>query len=118
MKRSIYSYCAVPLKFMPKSSSSLDLVLPSRPAGVPAYRWLYSALRDEILHGGLRPGARLLATRDLARQYHLARGTVINAFDQLKSEGYGAGTIGSGTYVSEILPDTLLSTGRQGSRLV
>jgi DNA-binding transcriptional MocR family regulator len=42
-------------------------------------RWLCWALRAEILEGRLRPGARLPATRDLARQYGLARGTIVNA---------------------------------------
>ncbi len=71
---------------------------------------------------GLRPGARLLATRDLARQYGLARGTIVNAFEQLKSEGYVDGSVGSGTYVSKILPDELLhvpqenGTGRSAPR--
>jgi GntR family transcriptional regulator/MocR family aminotransferase len=75
---------------------------------MPAYRWLYSALRSEILSGRLRPGARLPATRDLARQYALARGTIVNAFDQLRSEGYIEGAVGSGTYVSKVLPEALL----------
>jgi len=44
----------------------------------------------------------------LARQYRLARGTIVNAFDQLKSEGYIQGSVGSGTYVNKILPEELL----------
>jgi GntR family transcriptional regulator/MocR family aminotransferase len=65
----------------------------------------------------LRPGTRLPATRDLARQYRLARGTIVNAFDQLASEGYVEGSVGSGTYVSKVLPDRLLHVGsRQGDQ--
>jgi GntR family transcriptional regulator / MocR family aminotransferase len=71
--------------------------------------WLYGALRTEILQGHLRPGTRLPATRDLAAQYGLSRGTVVTAFEQLKSEGYVQGTVGSGTFVSEVLPDDLLT---------
>jgi GntR family transcriptional regulator/MocR family aminotransferase len=78
-----------------------------------ANRWLYEALRAKILEGGLRPGTRLPATRDLARQYGLARGTIVNAFEQLKSEGYVDGSVGSGTYVSKILPDELLQVPRE-----
>jgi GntR family transcriptional regulator/MocR family aminotransferase len=70
-------------------------------------------LRARILEGGLRPGARLPATRDLARQYGLARGTIVNAYEQLKSEGYVDGSVGSGTYVSRILPDELLQVPRE-----
>ena len=93
---------------MAKQATSFGLTLPSRGPGTPAYRWLYEALRREILEGRLRPGARLPATRDLARQYGLARGTIVNAFEQLKSEGYAEGSVGSGTYVSKVLPDELL----------
>ena len=61
------------------------------------------------------PGARLPGTRDLARQYGLSRGTIVNAFEQLKSEGYVEGSVGSGTYVSRALPDELLR-GRRPAR--
>jgi GntR family transcriptional regulator/MocR family aminotransferase len=93
---------------MAKKSASYELTLPHPHPGVPAYQWLYEALRSEILGGRLRPGARLPATRDLAQQYGLSRGTIVNAFDQLASEGYVEGSMGSGTYVSKVLPDGLL----------
>jgi DNA-binding transcriptional MocR family regulator len=73
---------------MPKRTTTFELMLPPRDPGAPAYRWLYAALRAEILAGRLRPGARLPGTRDLARQYGLSRGTIVNAFEQLRSEGY------------------------------
>ncbi len=75
---------------------------------MPSYRWLCTVLRAEILEGRLLPGARLPATRDLAAQYGLSRGTIVNAFEQLKSEGYLEGSVGSGTYVSPVLPDDWL----------
>jgi GntR family transcriptional regulator / MocR family aminotransferase len=102
---------------MTKRATAFGLVLPPRRSGTSAYRWLYASLRTEILHGRLRSGARLPATRDLARQYRLSRGTIVGAFEVLKSEGYLQGVVGSGTYVSKILPDTLLEVGRApGSR--
>jgi GntR family transcriptional regulator/MocR family aminotransferase len=93
---------------MPKRTTAFELTLPLRDAKMPAYRLLYEALRSEILEGRLGPGARLPATRDLGRQYQLSRGTIVNAFELLKSEGYLEGSIGSGTYVSKVLPDELL----------
>lgn len=90
---------------MAKRTNAFELTLPLLDAGTPAYRMLYEALRSEILDGRLAPGARLPATRDLARQYQLSRGTIVNAFELLKSEGYLEGSIGSGTYVSKVLPD-------------
>lgn len=80
---------------------------------MPTYRWLYAAMRAEILNGRLRPGTRLPATRDLANQYGLSRGTIVSAFDELKSEGYVEGSIGSGTYVSKILPEELLQVASE-----
>lgn len=91
---------------MPKLVTEFELALPPNRERVAAYRWLYSSVRDEILKGRLRPGTRLPSTRDLATQYGLARGTIVNAFEQLKSEGYVEGTVGSGTYVSRIVPES------------
>jgi len=98
---------------MAKRTTSFELMLPLRDSEAPAYRWLYAALRAEILEGRLRPGARLPGTRDLAGQYGLSRGTIVTAFEQLKAEGYVEGSVGSGTYVSRILPDELLQVPRQ-----
>jgi GntR family transcriptional regulator / MocR family aminotransferase len=93
---------------MAKQSSTLPLNLHEPRAGVPLYRWLYEELRVAILAGHLRPGARLPATRELAVQYRLSRPTIVTAFEQLRSEGYVEGKIGSGTYVSQTLPEELL----------
>ena len=93
---------------MPKRTATLPLTLAPRETGAALHRWLYDALRAAILAGDLAPGARLPGTRDLAEQYQLSRGTVLSAFDQLKSEGYLEGNVGSGTYVRRVLPDTLL----------
>jgi GntR family transcriptional regulator/MocR family aminotransferase len=93
---------------MAKKTTAYELTLPHRKGGAPAYQWLYEAVRSGILDGRLPAGARLPATRDLARQYGLARGTIVNAFDLLASEGYLEGSVGSGTYVSRILPEKLL----------
>ena len=39
----------------------------------------------------------------------------MNAFEQLKSEGYLEGTVGSGTRVSQVLPEDLLQVIPEGS---
>jgi len=99
---------------MARRTTPFELMLPVRDQVTPAYRWLYTSLRSKILEGRLRPGARLPGTRDLASQYRLSRGTVVYAFEQLKSEGYVDGSVGSGTYVSKVLPDELLQVRRKG----
>lgn len=113
--RAIYAYWDRPL-FMTKFASSFELALAQRNPKLAAYRWLYDALREEIVKGRLRPGSRLPATRELANQYGLSRGTIMNSFDQLKAEGYLEGTVGSGTYVSTVLPDDLLEVGAIGAK--
>jgi len=94
-----------------KRASGFELALPPRDPSTSARQWLYGSLRAAILHGQLRPGARLPSTRELAAQHGLSRGTIVDAFAQLTSEGYLDGTIGSGTYVSAVLPDDLLQVG-------
>src|SRR3954463_1450651 len=109
---------------MAKQPSTLPLNLREPASGVPLYRWFYEELRTAILAGHLRPGARLPATRDLAKQYGLSRPTLVSAFEQLRSEGYVEGKVGSGTYVSKTLPDELLqvplarSAGRERRRRI
>ena len=93
---------------MPREITSLPLNLPAPRRGASLHRWFYDELRAAILGGRLRPGSRLPATRDLARAYHLSRATIVAAFEQLKSEGYVEGKVGSGTYVSQVLPEQLL----------
>ncbi len=100
---------------MPKKATSLPLSLSSPLPGRALYRWFYEELRSAILEGRITPGARLPATRDLAREYKLSRATVVTAFEQLKSEGYVEGKIGAGTYVSQVLPDDLLHVARTGT---
>jgi GntR family transcriptional regulator/MocR family aminotransferase len=97
---------------MPKASAALPLNLRQSTPDVPLYRWLYEELRSAILSGQLRPGVRLPATRDLALQYRLSRPTIVSAFEQLRSEGYVEGRVGSGTYVAKVLPDEFLQAPR------
>jgi len=97
---------------MPRRSATLPLALPPHARDTPAYRWVCDAVRSEILAGRLRPGARLPATRDLAGQLGVARGTIVVAFAQLESEGYVTGRTGSGTFVNRVLPDALLTVRR------
>jgi GntR family transcriptional regulator / MocR family aminotransferase len=91
---------------MPKrAASALAPALPiDRGAGEPLHRQIYFAIRQAILGGALRPGARLPATRGLARQLAVSRNTVMAAFEQLHAEGYVDGRVGAGSFVSHRLP--------------
>jgi GntR family transcriptional regulator/MocR family aminotransferase len=94
----------------PRSPLELFAVSPESPA--PIYRQLFAEIREAIMTGKLGPGTLLPSTRALARQIGVARGTVENAYAQLQSEGYLTGRTGSGTYVTETLPDELLRADR------
>jgi GntR family transcriptional regulator/MocR family aminotransferase len=76
-------------------------------AATPLHRQLYRDLRQAILSSQLLPEMRLPATRTLADELGVSRNTVLNAFDQLKAEGYLESHVGSGTYVAQELPDDL-----------
>lgn len=64
------------------------LVFPDRPPGVLLQAWLFAALRDGIVSGRLPAGLRLPASRTLAAQYGISRGTVSTVYEQLAAENY------------------------------
>jgi GntR family transcriptional regulator/MocR family aminotransferase len=85
------------------TTSGVDLFLNTgaetgRRVGVEA------ALREAVQSGRLAAGTRIPATRTLAQQLGLSRGTVVAAFDQLTAEGYLTATPGVGTVVSTLPP--------------
>lgn len=72
------------------------------------YRQLYDAIRNAILEERLQRGYRLPASRIFAKELGVSRNTVALAFEQLMIEGYLQGKVGSGTYVTDNLPERLL----------
>lgn len=81
------------------------LAVPDFDAQEPLSRQIYRKLRDAILAGRLAPGAQIPSTRELARELGVGRNTVLNAVEQLITEGYLQGERGSGTYVHRTLPE-------------
>ncbi|MFJ5899269.1 PLP-dependent aminotransferase family protein [Streptomyces sp. NPDC093064] len=83
------------------SGAGLDLHLePDAAAGRRA--GLEKALRDAVRDGRLSPGTRLPATRRLAAELGISRGTAKAAYDQLVAEGYLTARQGSGTRVAAL----------------
>lgn len=66
---------------------------------------LIEQMREAINARRLPPGARLPATRLFATELGVSRNVVVAAFEELTSEGYLEGRVGSGTYVTSDLPD-------------
>ncbi len=77
----------------------------------PVYQQIYRSLRGAILDGSLRPGTRLPATRQLAREAGVARNTLLQAYEQLGDEGYVVARAGSGTFVATTLPEERVAVG-------
>jgi len=91
-----------------KFNGNPELVLGPRPPDTTLTRWLYDELRRAMLSGRLKRGMRLPATRDFAVQHGVSRRVVVNVFEQLQTEGYLVSRVGSGTRVSDRLPEDLL----------
>ncbi len=84
----------------------------------PLHRQIYCQLRARILSGQLQPGQRLPSSRSLAHLLAVSRATATLSYGQLLSEGYLEAKHGSGTFVCQQLPETLLqveSGSSQGS---
>lgn len=65
-------------------------------------RQLAQRLRKAIVSGELKTGERLPSTRTMAASLGLARGTVVEVFDQLRAEGYLEARVGAGTRVATV----------------
>jgi len=66
---------------------------------LPLHRQLYQRIRDAILAGQLPPGTRLPATRVLAADLSVSRGTIDQAYSQLLAEGFLLSRAAAGTVV-------------------
>lgn len=66
-------------------------------------RQLAQKLRDAVKNGALKPGESLPSTRALAASLGVARGTVVEAFEQLIAEGFLESSPGVGTYIAHSL---------------
>lgn len=104
-----------PIRRTAASFTFLDL---DRDSAEPMYVQLYTALRDAIVSGRIRPGTLLPSTRAIADDLGISRNTAANAFDQLTAEGYLVGRLGSGTYVADALPEDCVLAGGDGQRAV
>src|SRR6185295_10067747 len=92
----------------PLAAALLPLVELQPRAAAPLYEQLYRGLRDQILRGRLRQGARLASTRTLAGHLAVSRFTVVTALERLIAEGYLTTRAGSGTFVTQTLPDRVM----------
>src|SRR5438067_3407355 len=76
-----------------------SLISLERGSGLPLYRQICQSLREAILSGELAEGVRLPTERALANELGVNRTTVMNAYNELASEGLIEGHVGRGTLV-------------------
>ncbi len=81
------------------TASISSLIQLERDSEIPLYRQICQRLREAILSGELTEGARLPTERALASELGVNRTTVMNAYNQLASEGLVEGHVGRGTLV-------------------
>ena len=76
------------------------LVALDRDARIPLHRQIETSLRDSIRAGRLPRGSWLPPSRVLAADLGVSRGVVVEAYQQLSSEGYLASRAGGATRVA------------------
>src|ERR1700761_8444093 len=93
---------------MAKVSEAIPPVIAvDRKAANPLHKQVYDGFRTAIVRGNLRPGQRVPSSRALHLELGLSRIPVLNAYAQLLAEGYYESRKGSGTFVSQALPEGL-----------
>ena len=73
---------------MPKTASTYPFTATEGGSDEAKWQSLYRSMRVAMLDGRLPAGTRLPATRELARDLEIARGTVAQAYDLLSAEGF------------------------------
>lgn len=81
------------------SVSNLSIKI-DRESEEPIYRQLIRQVRMQIESGQLQAGARLPASRYLAKEIDVSRISVVNAYAELRSQGYLSAHAGRGTFVA------------------
>ena len=68
----------------------------------PIYEQIYEFIKNEIKIGHILPDTKLPSTRSLAHSLKVSRTTIVNAYEQLMSEGYLKSRAGSGYIVNRL----------------
>src|SRR2546429_9182100 len=82
------------------NSGSGGLVVLRRDARIPLHRQIETSIRESIRAGRLPRGSSLPPSRVLAADLGVSRGVVVEAYQQLASEGYLASRAGGYTHVA------------------
>ena len=102
-----------PQKRRRRSIIAFEMIRLDRAATEPLHDQLYRQIRDELISAKFGDGSsRVPSSRTLANDLGISRSTVTLAFSKLHAEGYLRSKPASGTFVSNLLPETFLTAGR------
>jgi GntR family transcriptional regulator/MocR family aminotransferase len=91
---------------MKKTASGISpLIALDRECSRALHAQIYDGYRSAIVAGNLRGGQRVPSTRVLASELGVSRFPVLTAYSQLLAEGYFESRVGSGTTISNCLPE-------------
>lgn len=76
----------------------------NRNAPETLYQQLFNYFKDRIVHGELKPGSRLPASRALADELKISRTSVVNAYSALEQAGLIFSQTRRGLFVVDTLP--------------
>jgi DNA-binding LacI/PurR family transcriptional regulator len=76
--------------------------------GTPKFKVIFDALRESVISGEYREGARLPSEAELVRRFGVARMTIAKAFKELEQQGLVVRRPGSGTFVAPLGQDSRL----------
>jgi DNA-binding transcriptional MocR family regulator len=83
---------------MPQPSLAIHI---DRNSEEPIYKQLIRQIQMQIESGDLTAGSRLPASRTLAKKIDVSRISVVNAYAELRAEGYLSAHAGRGTFVAK-----------------
>ena len=83
-----------------------------RDSARPLIRQIYHEISSQILSGELKAGERLPSTRETASELGVSRNVVMEAYEQLATEGFLLGISGAGTFVAKGSHLTIQGTPR------
>ena len=92
---------------LPQKAQAATVISVDKASTAPLYRQVYDSVRQGILSGVWQPGEQIPSLRETAGQLHLARNTVVNAYQQLCAEGYIENRRGAGYFVTDVSFDLL-----------
>src|SRR5713101_7871936 len=103
-----------PQKRRRSSIIAFEMIRLDRTATEPLHEQLYRQIRDELKSGRFSDSSsRLPSSRTLATDRGVSRSTVKLALSQLHAEGYLRSKPGSGTFVTDLLPEAFLTAGQR-----